>query len=423
MKAKVVIGANFGDEGKGVITDYLCSRSESKWPIKLGVRFNGSAQAGHTVVRNPDLNSHVFGDGGSYKHVFHHYSSGSFNGALTYLSKFFLVHPMLFRREYEELRTKFIVDTLYVDGKCNIVTPYDVLINQAYEKSLGDSRFGSTGTGVSEAVIRSKTYEDSLIVADIAGSTFDFAQKLEYIRGEYMDKRLKNLGISLSVEGNYLRYSSELLTNFIKDSHFFLSNSEIIDQKEILNRYEDVVFEGAQGLLLDYVNGTWPHVTHSRTGITNVLQLCEESNIEELEAVYVTRPYITRHGAGPLDFEIPPIGKDETNVPHEYQGTLRYGILDVGHLGDRINKDLRQAINSKVKINPSIAITCINQIENNLQLNIENNLQLNMFGTSYKPAFISDVGLTIATATGFSKYYESNGPTYEDVIKNEFNRP
>ena len=88
IPVNVVIGSNFGDEGKGSVTDLLSIRKT------LNIRFNGGAQAGHTVCyRNK-------------RHVFHHFGAGSFQGAKTYLSKHFIVNPLIFKKEYEELSSK-----------------------------------------------------------------------------------------------------------------------------------------------------------------------------------------------------------------------------------------------------------------------------------------------------------------------------
>ena len=89
MQGSVVIGANYGDEGKGLMTDFLCRQHSAD----LVVRFNGGAQAGHTVV-TPE----------GERHVFHHIGSGYFAGVPTYLSKFFVSNPVLFKQEYQELR-------------------------------------------------------------------------------------------------------------------------------------------------------------------------------------------------------------------------------------------------------------------------------------------------------------------------------
>ena len=90
--ASVVVGAGYGDEGKGLATDWLCARHEAD---VLAVRFNGGAQAGHTV-QTPD----------GQRHVFSHFASGTLAGADTYLSRYFVCHPMLFTQEREALREK-----------------------------------------------------------------------------------------------------------------------------------------------------------------------------------------------------------------------------------------------------------------------------------------------------------------------------
>src|SRR5580698_7114906 len=96
MSAYAVIGANFGDEGKGLITDFLCSQLDDC----LVVRFNGGAQAGHTVVTLRG------------RHVFHHFGSGTFNDSPTFLSRFFVVNPLLWEKEHIELGA---IPVLHID--------------------------------------------------------------------------------------------------------------------------------------------------------------------------------------------------------------------------------------------------------------------------------------------------------------------
>ena len=107
MKAYAVIGANYGDEGKGLITDYLCRQVENP----LVIRFNGGAQAGHTV-ESPE----------GVRHIFSHFGSGTLAGAPTYLSKHFVVNPILFNREYDVLVEKGIVPKVYVHPDCLVTT-------------------------------------------------------------------------------------------------------------------------------------------------------------------------------------------------------------------------------------------------------------------------------------------------------------
>ena len=102
-KGYAVIGANAGDEGKGNIVSYLVSQVENP----LVIRFNGGAQAGHTVV-SPE----------GVRHVFSHFGSGTLAGAPTYLSKYFVVNPILFNREYDVLLEKGIAPEIIVSPDC-----------------------------------------------------------------------------------------------------------------------------------------------------------------------------------------------------------------------------------------------------------------------------------------------------------------
>ena len=135
--AKIVIGANFGDEGKGLTTDYLSMGGND--PIV--VRFNGGAQAGHTVQTIDNK-----------AHVFHHVGSGSFLDIPTFLSKFFIVNPTAFVLELEELEALSMKPRLYLDIRAPLTTPYDMIINWAIETKRGNSRHGSCGFGIDQTM-------------------------------------------------------------------------------------------------------------------------------------------------------------------------------------------------------------------------------------------------------------------------------
>jgi adenylosuccinate synthase len=104
---------------------------------------------------------------------------------------------------------------------------------------------------------------------------------------------------------------------------------------------KDPIFEGAQGLLLDQDNKEFfPHVTHSKTGMHNVRLLCAQAGITDIDTYYVSRTYLTRHGAGPLPGEDSALAfADDTNVEHKYQGRIRFAPLDMAPLRDRCNID------------------------------------------------------------------------------------
>lgn len=407
MKAHAVIGANYGDEGKGLIVDYLCNSPGRT----LVIRFNGGAQSGHTVVL-PDGERHVFG----------HLGSGSFSGCPTFFSKFFIMHPMLFKRELQAFKEKYLsawssltsTVGLFADPWCLITTPYDVMLNQVIEDARGDDRYGSTGTGVSETVERSMHKEYKLMLGEIF-SDQELTKKLDDIRKQYVPERLMQERVSLDAFPliKQVMESDEILSNFIDDYRFLLNNIAVIPTSGqfIIRSFDYVIFEGAQGLMLDWVKGEWPYVTRSNTGIRNVLELCSEIGIKEVEAIYVTRPYVTRHGAGPLYDEISPVGVDETNVLHPYQGELRYGALDVGELRHRIFTDLREQHPDSAVIYPTLAVTCTDHAD-------LDKIPLYMYGGEIPDEELTseNIGTVISKAVGINgSHIESRGPTVADV--------
>src|SRR5688572_19623885 len=149
MKAYAVIGANWGDEGKGIITDWLCSVQEKPGIV---VRFNGGAQAGHTVEAN------------GQRHIFHHIGSGSINWWPTYLGPEFICNPLMF---FEETAGMMNWPKVLVSTQCLVTTPYDMLINRAIETARGESRHGSCGTGINETVERSLVDRFRITVGDL----------------------------------------------------------------------------------------------------------------------------------------------------------------------------------------------------------------------------------------------------------------
>ena len=144
---RVVIGANFGDEGKGLMTDYFVSQALDEGRKPLVIRFNGGAQAAHTVVTPEGL-----------EHVFSHFGSGTLQGVPTYLSQFFISNPTMFVKEHRVLckKLKGKIPLIYVHPDSLVTTPVDVWINQAVERARGDARHGSCGLGISETVVRNE---------------------------------------------------------------------------------------------------------------------------------------------------------------------------------------------------------------------------------------------------------------------------
>ncbi len=349
-KADVIIGANFGDEGKGLFTDYIASRTDEPATV---VRFNGGSQAGHTVELANGM-----------RHVFSHFGSGTFAGAKTFLSRFFAVNPLTFMREWTELTDKGITPTLLMDGAAPVTTPYDMMINQIVEDARGQGRHGSCGVGFGETLARHEDSPCRLTVADLC--TPDLPEKLQRIRDHWLSVRLEQFGIyALSAEWQRRIRSEAVLENFISCAQDMLDRS-VVTGNDYLQRCRSIVFEGAQGLLLDQSHAWFPHVTRSNTGLQNVVELATEAGLERLDVIYATRAYLTRHGAGPLPFELSekPYAQifDATNTPHPYQGQLRFAPLNFDLLKKSITDDLCFA-KGRLAISTTLGVSCMDQLD------------------------------------------------------------
>ena len=316
---KAVIGKNFGDEGKGLATDFLCLGGTKN----LVVRANGGAQSGHTV------------EIGAKRFVFHELSSGSFRGADTYWAATF--HPDMYKlsEEIEEFRAvSGFVPRVFASMDAGITTVLDVLLNMAFETARGAGRHGSCGMGIYETELRERAgYK--ITVGDLINSDEDWLiNKLSEIRNNYISKRLNEDKIMVVGMGEYgeLIEDDNVVINYAKTVYNNLKFVEpVASEQELFQKYEQVIFENGQGLLLDSeCKRFYPNVTGSRTGLANIAQILTNVGEKLDEVLYVSRSYVTRHGAGELPCEceaseIPGLITDVTNLPNEWQGKLRFG--------------------------------------------------------------------------------------------------
>lgn len=370
MVIKVVIGASYGDEGKGQMTDYFASKADGRCCVVLT---NGGAQRGHTVEAP-----------GGLRHVFKHMGSGTLVGADTFCPHQFIVNPIVFMQEQQEFN-----QNIMVDKRCMITTPWDMMANCFIEFARGNNRHGSCGMGIWETIQRNENLE-SFTWSDISiRKAYRIFYKVNKIR-DYYKERLGQLS-----EWKEIFESEALVDRFIEDCiHMSMHVSSL--NHLYINTYDTLIFENAQGLLLDQNNIEYaPHTTPSNTGIKNVLEICEDiENIDSFEVCYVTRSYMTRHGAGRFDTEcakedINPNMFDETNITNDYQGSLRYGWLDIDDLKRRIDKDF-SLIPDKYHPKLSLAVTHLNEYE-----------------------------ILASNFIGYDKLYLSNGKTRNDIIEKE----
>lgn len=350
--AKVVIGANYGDEGKGLMTDYFAAQGHNS----LVVRFNGGCQASHTVT-TPD----------GQRHAFSHFGAGTFAGARTYLSRHYAVNPVLYLKERAKLLPiAGVLSTLYVDERAPVTTYFDMLLNQLVEDFRGAKRHGSCGMGFGETIGRQEGKIFALVAKDLVDAQV-LRQKLVQIRDVHLPARCRELGLPDFGQHHALCTTDVLVNAFVDAAQEFLAYATLVPSAaELIARADNVVFEGAQGLLLDQHRGAFPYVTRSNTGLRNAIDVAQEAGLASLGVAYVTRAYLTRHGAGPLANELPgqpyPGIVDLTNQPNTYQGSLRFAYLDHDQLAQAIQTDLADAAGSGVTVTARLAVSCLDQV-------------------------------------------------------------
>ena len=205
----------------------------------------------------------------------------------------------------------------------------------ALETSRRESRHGSCGMGINEAVLRSSAGFRLTVGEVLEMDAKELADRLSRIRRMYSAPRFRELGLDGIGEYSELISDESILAGAAQG--MLRGISMITPAKSLRNIAQGrktIVFEGSQGLLLDSENLKYaPHLTSSRTGLHNPLMLCRESGIVLDRAVYIMRSYITKHGAGPLSHECDPallgnIGCDCTNIDNPWQGSIRYARYD-----------------------------------------------------------------------------------------------
>lgn len=318
MRTIAVIGKNFGDEGKG----FTCSRLASSLKNALIIKHNGGGQAGHTV-EDPK---------GKWRFVHHQIGAGAEYHVPTLFADSFMPDLFQLGKEVKEFTELFgFRPILYSEKNARVTTVDDVLLNMGAELARGENRYGSCGMGIEECVQRNAAGY-GITVEELAGwSKQDLLDRLKQIRKEYTERRAKILGIYPSNPYYEMLNNETVLENFVIEVKVNVNLLTLVDaDRKWLEEFQHLIFETGQGLLLDQDYEAYaPHLTSSKTGIHNPAVFLEKRGLSLEEAIYVTRPYATRHGNGPLPCEVkrselPGVGEDLTNRPNEWQGTLRY---------------------------------------------------------------------------------------------------
>lgn len=350
---KFVIGANYGDEGKGLVSANLAAKAQQDNKKCLTILYNGGSQRGHTV------------EFGNFRHVYHHFAAGSEFGSDTYFHQDFLVNPMTYVQE-----CKGIICGIYMDARCRVVTPFDMIANQFAEQER-DVRHGSCGMGIFETITRYNDGGGRMLtrkVGDLCNlindSLYDYITDVQRYYEHRKGIRFDSIP-GLDVEG--------LKRHWVDDFNAMIDDVSIVRDlsvKSLLNHYDVIIFEGGQGLALDMDNmADFPHLTPSNTGCKKMIPFILGTLGEDtpVELYYVTRSYLTRHGNGPmpngyLDHSM--IEQDMTNHPNPWQGTLRLAGFTSKSIADmmgRIYKDKSETY-SMDNVVCNLVITHTNEI-------------------------------------------------------------
>lgn len=310
MKIDVLLGLQWGDEGKGKIVDVLTPDYD------IIARFQGGPNAGHTLVFN------------NTKYVLHLIPSGIFrNDVINVIGSGVVLDPAIFKEETDGLNIAGIDlhKNLYISEKAFLITPSHRLSDAAYEHAKGKKKIGSTLKGIGPTYT-DKIGRNGLRVGDIFQP--DFIEKYNKLK-EIHKKRLSVYNLNFDVD----EYEKKWFEGIENLKRYKIINSEKFFN-DALNSSKKILAEGAQGTLLDINFGTYPYVTSSTTtsaGVCTGLGVAP-NKIGEVYGIF--KAYITRVGSGPFPTELfDDDGKKLRDKGHEYGATTgrerRCGWMDM----------------------------------------------------------------------------------------------
>lgn len=325
-QATIVADLGFGDAGKGTTVDYLARKGR----VSAVVRFNGGAQAAHNVI-TPD----------GRHHTFRQFGSGSFvPGVKTHLSRFFLLDPVHLAYEasmLEGLGVSRPLTRISVHEDALVVTPFQKAANRFREVLRGDGEHGSCGMGIGETMSDSLTHADSVRAGELTNLDV-LVEKYLSIQERKREEFKSHFAFGKS-EARLLESVSELSSTsfahrYAEDTVAFCQNIARVSTDELyaLSRQGNLLFEGAQGALLDEWRGFHPHTTWSTTTCENADVLLEEIGYQgQVSRLGVLRAYHVRHGAGPFpteDVNLVTLFPEPHNESEGWQGRFRAGWFD-----------------------------------------------------------------------------------------------
>ncbi|CAM3495820.1 adenylosuccinate synthase [Hydrogenibacillus schlegelii] len=281
MSTVVVVGTMWGDEGKGKVTDFLAQRAE------VVTRYQGGNNAGHTISF------------GGKKYKLHLIPSGVFYPEkVCVIGNGMVIDPRVFAEELAYLRENGIpVTNLYVSDRAHVILPYHIRLDIAEEERKGNDKIGTTRKGIGPAYV-DKAARVGIRVADLLDEDV-FRERLDRNLAEknrILEAVYETEGFDLqTIYKEYRRYV-DVLRPFVTDTSVVLN--------EAIDRGRRVLFEGAQGVMLDIDHGTYPYVTSSNPIAGGVCVGAGVGPTKIHRVVGVAKAYTTRVGDGPFLTEI-----------------------------------------------------------------------------------------------------------------------
>jgi len=310
MKIDILLGLQWGDEGKGKIVDALAPEYD------IVARFQGGPNAGHTIEFN------------NTKHVLHLIPSGIFHeGKINVIGNGLVLDPVVFRHEVESLGIDIskVIERLLISVRAHLILPTHKLLDAAHETSLGDSKIGSTLRGIGPAYT-DKAARSGMRVGDLFRK--DFADLYKALVSEHL-RMLKGYG--------HIQSLKELEEEWF-DAAAYLKQFKTINADYFLDRSlkqgSRVLAEGAQGTMLDIDFGTYPYVTSSNTVAAGACTGLGVAPSRTGEVFGIFKAYCTRVGSGPFPTELnDEYGQMMRDLGNEYGATTgrprRCGWLDL----------------------------------------------------------------------------------------------
>jgi len=307
----VVVGAQWGDEGKGKIVDLLTESAD------VVARYQGGHNAGHTVkIKNTQFILHLIPSG-----ILH-------RGKTCIIGNGVVIDPKALIEEIKELKQRKISigKNLYISGHAHVIMPYHNVLDSKHEEAKGSKKIGTTGRGIGPAYV-DKMSRAGIRMIDLLDSK-GFKDKLKenladinfILEKKYHSKRIH----ANTVYSEYMKYA-EYLAPFITDTVVLMNN--------LIKSGKRVLFEGAQGTLLDIDHGTYPYVTSSSACAGGVCTGLGVSPRTLDGIVGIVKAYTTRVGSGPFPTELKDkLGEELRLKGGEYGATTgrprRCGWLD-----------------------------------------------------------------------------------------------